>query len=84
MNIVRITFLTSLIILTVLCTGCMSLLNGAGSVVGAAANTTVTAAKAGGIMLKDAATGTMNLASNAWKQASVGGAPEPQEPSQEP
>ncbi len=68
----------------VLTMGCMSLVNGAGSAVGAVTSTTATAAKAGGTVLKDAASATMKYASGVWRQASAGHAPEDLEPSAEP
>ena len=68
----------------ILSLGCMSIVNGATNTVGAVAGTTVTAAKAGGTMLKDAATGTMNYASEVWKQAARGNTPEQEEPPLEP
>ncbi len=64
--------------------GCMNIVKGATNTVGAVAGTTVTAAKAGSTMLKDAASGTMNYASEVWKQAARGNAPEPEEPFLEP
>ncbi len=80
----RCILISGMVILLVLCTGCMSIVNGAASAVGAVASTTVTAAKAGGTMLSDAATGTMKYASSVWRQSSGGAAPEPIEPPMEP
>jgi hypothetical protein len=56
--------------------GCMTPVRAVGDLAKSAATTTVTATKAGGIMLKDAAQGTYNAAGNAWKQASAGRSPE--------
>ena len=76
----RILFALICVCLTVPLSGCMGPVRAAGGLVQSVASTGVTAAKAGGIMLKDAATIPYNAAKGAWNQASIGQAPELEPP----